>query len=496
MTLALAACGGGSGDPAELGAVNAGGGAAGITGTGFISSGTITGFGSVIVNGVRFETQNTTFDVDGDDTAVENDLGVGMVVQVAGTINPDGTTGVATKIVFDEEIQGPVASIVPAENNTRTFTVLGTTVVINNKTVFDKDDDISPSTIFDFSSIADDDNVEISGFFNAAGHLIATRVELEDESFDANSIVEVEGKISELVTNGTRFKIGNLTVEVATSTELDDIPGGSLANNQLVEVEGIFDVVANTIRATKIEHEDDGFADAEDFEIAGLITDFDGNNEFKVNGISIRLTDQTEFEDGAVRAALKNDLHVEVDGEMKNGVLIVEEITFEGYQDVEVYAEITAIDIANKTFTLTPIENGVSIKVAVDYGTQFGDSINDNDRFNFSNLVVGNFVEVEGKNFKATDNSFKATYVWLEELGDYVVMEGIYNSIANGAQLLGIALAFDSNTIFKDAEDNLITQVQFSNQVLNGVTEIEIKSNLENGVANNIANEVKIKEED
>ena len=47
----------------------------GIGGTG-ITSGTVTGFGSVFVNGIKFETAGTSFDVDDDPTAVEGDLGI------------------------------------------------------------------------------------------------------------------------------------------------------------------------------------------------------------------------------------------------------------------------------------------------------------------------------------------------------------------------------------------------------------------------------------
>ena len=42
-----------------------GGGVAGIGGSGYVSSGSVSGFGSVFVNGVEFETDSATFDVDG-----------------------------------------------------------------------------------------------------------------------------------------------------------------------------------------------------------------------------------------------------------------------------------------------------------------------------------------------------------------------------------------------------------------------------------------------
>lgn len=53
VTGALVSCGGESG--------GGGGGTAGIGGSGFVSKGSITNFGSIFVNGVEFETTNATF---------------------------------------------------------------------------------------------------------------------------------------------------------------------------------------------------------------------------------------------------------------------------------------------------------------------------------------------------------------------------------------------------------------------------------------------------
>lgn len=107
--------------------------------TGFVSTGTITGFGSVYVNGVKFETDSATFDVDGV-SGTQDDLAIGMKVDVMGTINADGVTGTATSIDFDEELQGPVSDITVGDGQTRSFTVLGSTVIIDsNDTNFDDD---------------------------------------------------------------------------------------------------------------------------------------------------------------------------------------------------------------------------------------------------------------------------------------------------------------------------------------------------------------------
>ena len=108
----LVACGGGGG--------GGGGGStpppdnnnpptAGIGRTG-IAMGPIANFGSIIVNGVRYDTNSATFTVN-DAPGTQADLKVGQVVVVSGTIDNNGTTGTAETVFFDDNVKGPVQSI-------------------------------------------------------------------------------------------------------------------------------------------------------------------------------------------------------------------------------------------------------------------------------------------------------------------------------------------------------------------------------------------------
>ncbi len=93
----LVACGGSGGG---VGGIDPGGG---IGGSGMTSSGSISAFGSIFVNGVEYETNGAMITVDGD-SATEADLGLGMVVLVIGTVNDDGVTGTAEQVIFDDEV--------------------------------------------------------------------------------------------------------------------------------------------------------------------------------------------------------------------------------------------------------------------------------------------------------------------------------------------------------------------------------------------------------
>jgi len=473
IALAVVACGpGGSG------------GVAGIGGSGYISSGSVTGFGSVFVNGVEFETDSATFDIEGD-SGTQDDLAIGMVVKVDGSINDDGVTGTATSISFDDELQGPVSAIVPIGNDgvKSTLTVLGVNVIIDSSsTTFDSED-----AVFDFNTIAINNNVEVSGFFDSIGDIQATRIELKDVVFDANSIVEVKGKISGL--SGTTFTLGGLTVNASSAT-LDDLPAG-LLDGQLVEVKGTFVTATKTINATKVEAEDDSVEDTEDFEIEGLVTDYVDDSNFKIGGISVDASTATRE---PATLTLENDIRIEVDGAIVNGKLIATKMKAEG-GSVKVHANVTAVNVAASTFELTPVAGQPVITVTVTTGTQLEDDVNEIEPFTLNDLVVDDFVEVQG--FDGGAGGITATEVDVKEV-DEVKVQG-YATAATGSAaaggtmtVLGITFDFDGTTEFEDENDGdmdaakidaLISAISISPQL------VEIKSD---GMPAGMADEIEI----
>lgn len=87
-----------------------------------VSSGVITGFGSVYINGVRFNTDNAAFSTDDKDNDSEDALEVGMVVTLEGAMGANGETPTASKIKYNASAEGPVSEVNLAEQS---FTVLG-----------------------------------------------------------------------------------------------------------------------------------------------------------------------------------------------------------------------------------------------------------------------------------------------------------------------------------------------------------------------------------
>jgi hypothetical protein len=253
MTAALGACGGGGGG---------GGGGDDSTAGEVTSVGVISGFGSVIVNDVRYESTNSRIvSADSGASILENPtdaqlrqyLGLGQVVAVRGFSSSDGN-GVANIISIDNELVGPIDSI----SSTQGF------IVVNGQTVTIKPDTIIDDSIIeaargagveidndlrfgDLSETLDDlfsvnMVVEINGFPTDTG-IDATRIEDVDNRDRSGVVpptpgeVEVKGFVENLT--NSEFKINGLTVFYTLDDLDDDFGAGGLSTGQFVEIEGV-----------------------------------------------------------------------------------------------------------------------------------------------------------------------------------------------------------------------------------------------------------------
>ena len=241
------------------------------------SRGVITGFGSVYVNGTRYHTGGTRFDID-DNPGSESDLRVGMIVTVRGTHSNDGTSGRATYIEYDNEIKGPVSAITPDPMDaTRvTLTILGQPVEVNANTTIDDDGGLT------FATIQVGQVLEVSAF-KTEGGLVATHIELQPNDLE----IEIKGEVENLV--GNNFEINGFAVSFGPATEFEDIP--VFRNGIYVEVEGRLDGAGTTLLADEIEAEDESlYDDLDDAEIEGVIYDYnDTAKTFKIQGQAIAL---------------------------------------------------------------------------------------------------------------------------------------------------------------------------------------------------------------
>ncbi len=459
LSLGLVACGGGSGSATS-------------DASGIISSGTITGFGSVYVNGVKFETDTSSFNIEGD-TGTQSDLAIGMVVQVNGVINPDGITGTATSIVFDDDLQGPVANYaLSTDGLTATFDVLGIPVQIDSKTTYFDTDNGGIA----IDTITDGQFVELSGFFDGNGTLIASRIENKNGS-DNNA--ELKGNITGL--NGTDFTLKGISVDASTA-RLEDLPNG-LQENTYVEVKGTYD--GTKIIATKVESEEFKFGDSDEFEIEGFISDF-ANNQFKVNGITVDISQVRKMEPRNMQLA--NNLQIEVEGPLVNGVLIAEELKMRT-GEVELQAYISSVDYDNGTFEVTMGTNNTILTIATGIETQFEDDIDGFfDTRDISNrlkdLQAGQFVEIEG--YQDDTGNIFAVEVEVSDPDD-IEIQGVLESIqSDQITVLGVNFTINSTTRFEGTNDNTLTQTTFEAAVAAGQSWVKVKDTNDDGIADKI----------
>jgi len=293
--------GNGSGDGSGVGSGGTGVSTADATGVGSVD-----GLGSIILNGVRYNTDAAT-------TSLEDatELQIGMSVRIAGKIDTEFTAATAQQVESAAELRGAVSGI---DLTGGSFVVMGTKVTTDNATVW--------SGANSLDQLLAGCVVQVWGLPSAPGTLRATRVELKPASVEPL----VTGIVKNLDRNNKRFTLGQLTVQYDVSTVFSGgIDASTLAEGAIVRVRGSVAPVAGFFAATKVQ----GWyalprQDAAALQLAGVITDYAGLNAFKVLGTPIDASNAIIT--GGAPSAIGNGVKVELDGFMSGGVLVVKKL--------------------------------------------------------------------------------------------------------------------------------------------------------------------------
>ncbi|HMZ01650.1 MAG TPA: DUF5666 domain-containing protein, partial [Burkholderiaceae bacterium] len=221
--------------------VACGGSGVGSNGTGETKQGsgvgTVTGFGSVIIDGVAYEDSDAEVLVEGSDGSTSlTETKLGQRVEV--TYEPTGTGRDLAKVIrVDASLIGPVGAV---DASAGSLTVLGQTVQVN------ADAALGPVTVFDKPSfdatvgmqlgdVKVDDWVEVHAIRKTVGGLVqlqATRVEVLAPTPKPTQL-RVTGTLAGLNANG--FRLGGLSVRLGSATVLQPA-GSALADGQWVLV--------------------------------------------------------------------------------------------------------------------------------------------------------------------------------------------------------------------------------------------------------------------
>ena len=325
------------------------GGGVGVGGTGTFSytTGSIAGFGSVIVGGVRFDDSAARVEDEDGTLRRSDDLRLGMTVEVeAGEVTPGAagalSTARADRIRYVSEMTAPVASVDVAGSR---FVALGQTVIV------------APSTVFDerlaggLAALSAGDRVRVHGRFDAAtGAYRATRVEPVEVAIG----FVLRGVVSGLDAGSRVFRIGGATFDYRDAS---GVPSG-LANGRIVRVmlaevpDGLGRWVVLRFGAGREVPQD-----ADEARIEGRITAIAAPTSFSVDGVAVDAS-AARFPDGT--AGLVLGAKVEVEGRIVAGTLRAVEVGVESEaeendREYEVSGRISAVSTATASFVIRGI---------------------------------------------------------------------------------------------------------------------------------------------
>jgi len=332
----LTGCGGG-GDSSQAGLSSGG--------TGSFTTGTVSGLGSIIVNGIRYDDSSAmVYARDDDDAAVPVKVGMVVVVQ-GGKVTPAANanslpTATATSITVGSEWKGPVEAI---DTTLQTLTLLGQTVQLLASTVIEGE-------VFRLADITTSMFVEVYGYLDpTTGVLQATRIETDDS---APSTYRLTGVVSNLDTTARTFAIGNTLISYGGGTSLPT----NWANGLQVRVRLSTTAVSGRWPATRIQAFESALAgnddaDGDEAELHGIVSGFQSAAAFMVNGIAVNASSAT------VSGTLANGVNVEVKGRVSSGVIVASEVEVKDEdeienEDFEFHGTLSNVDTTARTFVL------------------------------------------------------------------------------------------------------------------------------------------------
>ena len=376
LPVVLTSCGGGLG-------TTAGGG------TGGTGVGPVTGFGSVIVNGVKYDDtgiDNTNFFDDLGRTKA--DLKVGMMVAIVGSIS--GANGTADNITVLRHVDGPMDDN-GVDLATNRLKVMGQDVVVDASTVFDNGiTNLAALRTLQGANV-NHPELEVHGSADNNGVIHATFIYKWSDDRIAGRDVQVRGTVAGPPT-ATTFVIGQKTVD------LSGVPGGlpaGVVDGSFVEAKGTLRASDNALVATLVKLEDatGGQPSGSRAEVEGYV------NRVVTPGVSFELlgpngvqtvtwTSGTTAFTGGTGADIRAGVKVEVEGTRKvGGALAATKIAIRRASNVRMESTVTSVTASSLTI--------FGKTVAVNALTQYEDSSSINLKtFGQTDILVGNTLEV------------------------------------------------------------------------------------------------------
>ncbi|HEX7519603.1 MAG TPA: DUF5666 domain-containing protein [Candidatus Deferrimicrobium sp.] len=467
--------------------------------------GPVAGFGSVIVNGVRYDDtgiDNTNFfDAHGRTKA---ELQAGMMVKITATgVNDVSATGTATKIEVLRHVDGPL------DNNgvtlaTNRMKVMGQAVVMDTMTVFDNvvvGNLIDLAAIDNLAKAGNRPELEIHGIADNNGTIHATFIHKWFDNVVTGRDVQVKGTVANDNVAGKTFTLGTSTVSYTVR------PAG-LDNDVFVEVKGTFRTADNTVLATTVTVEDPATGQG-----AGNLVKAEGyvkrivtaGAQFELVGADgLQLinwsTGTAAFRDGTV-ADLLVGARVEVEGKRNlDKTVAAKEISFRKPSNLRMDTTVTVAASPSNSLRL------FGKTVIVDTLTQYKDSRDGLRTFGLANILTGDTLRVSAflDNSTASDRIVASRVERIDAFStsDNNILQGKVEATSGGAFLtiLGITIqTFPGTTEFLQADGTPFPgatpndrQANFFAAVIEGQTVVKARGTAGSSSVLMTANEVQI----
>jgi uncharacterized protein YdeI (BOF family) len=454
----LAACGGGETPTA--------GGAGGT------AVGPVNGFGSVVVNGIRYATDNAVIVIGGVENRAESELKVGMRVRVDGAFSVPGDSGTAKRIEAIREVRGPMDDNA-VDNVLNRLRVAGQTVLVDPATIFDNVADIQELQAIQSGALRHPD-VEVHGAADDNGSIHATYIRKGADDFRLAEPVSVRGKMRNF--NGVlrTFDIGIQAVTYPL-LGLERVPPGAVfADGVPVDVRGNLSAVGGTgtLAATRIEVLDNAVGGNNDpVRIEGYVVTGTSKNAFTLLGpggnVSVDGAAATLIPaGGAVFAGQK----VQVEGAISGTVLKASVVRLRPPSNVRIEDTVPASPPPDPaTGTLTVLFGKT---VRTDGYTRFLDSAVGDRIFGLARLNPGDNVRIAGSFDGSAITATRIERITPADPGKVLLQGPVDNgSIVPGvsfriAGVTVISFTTWANTEFRDASGNPVDLATFFGTVL------------------------------
>lgn len=304
-------------------------------------SGTVSGLGSVIVNGVRYETIGASV-VDADDNStIQAPLGLGMTVSID-PVTANATT--AGTIRIQGGIQGSASAV---NNIAKTLNVAGLPVTTDASTFIVT----ATGQVGSFVDLSNLQSLEVYGLPQSDGTFKATRIEIKASA----QAVELVGAVSGLNTANSTFTLGSAGNTVVVTYSGVSAPTG-LVNGAVVSVHTVVTASAPQYVATRLYMRSSDVITFTQYAERYRGTSGVSNEANELYGMVSGLTSTgsgcamqvqsvpTTLSSATLCASIQNGDYVEVKGLLANGALTAYRVEFKtagsdralnGYQDDE-----------------------------------------------------------------------------------------------------------------------------------------------------------------